>query len=72
MMTELRLWPLLDGARGQAPLDIDAACEAIARLSWLGTDLGDRLRDLEVNPFRITEDGAYALDGRGTLDSPAP
>jgi acetyl-CoA synthetase (ADP-forming) len=67
MLESLRIWPLLDGARGQKPLAVDAACEAIARLSWLGADLGDRLTDFEVNPFRITEDGAYALDGRGTL-----
>ncbi|WP_068302846.1 acetate--CoA ligase family protein [Pararhodobacter sp. CCB-MM2] len=67
MLEGLRIWPLLDGARGQAPLAVDAACEAIARLSWLGADLGERLTDFEVNPFRVTEDGAYALDGRGTL-----
>lgn len=72
MLERLRLWPLLAGARGQAMLDIEAACTAISRLSWLGPDLGDRLRDFEVNPFRITATGAYALDGRGTLDSPAP
>ncbi|SFJ79237.1 acetate--CoA ligase family protein [Celeribacter neptunius] len=67
MLEALRIWPLLDGARGQAPMAVDAACDAIARLSWLGPDLGDRLVDFEVNPFRITETGAYALDGRGTL-----
>ncbi|MDD7973100.1 acetate--CoA ligase family protein [Roseinatronobacter alkalisoli] len=72
MLESLRLWPLLSGARGQTPLAIDAACAAIARMSWLGPDLGDRLRDFEINPFRITETGAYALDGRGTLESPAP
>ncbi|RYH01264.1 CoA-binding protein [Salipiger sp. IMCC34102] len=67
MLQDLRIWPLLDGARGQAPMAVDAACEAISRLSWLGDDLGDRLQDFEINPFRITEDGAHALDGRGTL-----
>ncbi|MFV0244532.1 MAG: acetate--CoA ligase family protein, partial [Qingshengfaniella sp.] len=67
MLRQLRIWPLLDGARGQTPLAIDAACAAIARLSWLGPDLGERLVDFEVNPFRITETGAFALDGRGTL-----
>ncbi|WFE76658.1 acetate--CoA ligase family protein [Roseinatronobacter sp. S2] len=72
MLESLRLWPLLSGARGQAPLAINAACEAIARLSWLGPDLGEQLRDFEVNPFRITETGAYALDGRGTLETPTP
>lgn len=67
MLESLRIWPLLAGTRGQAALDVDAACAAISTLSWLGPDLGDRLQDFEVNPFRICEIGAYALDGRGTL-----
>ncbi|WP_334191938.1 acetate--CoA ligase family protein [Pararhodobacter sp.] len=67
MLRRLRIWPLLDGARGQGRMDVAAACEAIARLSWLGPDLGARLVDLEVNPFRVTAEGVYALDGRGTL-----
>ncbi len=67
MLESLRIWPLLAGARGQPTLAVDAACTAIARVSWLGTDLGDRMQDFEVNPFRITPEGAYALDGRGTL-----
>lgn len=67
MLKSLRIWPLLDGARGQAKLDVSAACTKISNLSWLGEDLGDRLVDFEINPFRITSDGSYALDGRGTL-----
>lgn len=70
LLQRLRIWPLLAGARGQAPLALDAACDAIARLSWLGADLGERLHDFEVNPLRITTAGAYALDGRGTLAEP--
>lgn len=67
MLRSLRIWPLLDGARNGARMDVDAACEAISRLSWLGVDLGNRLVDFEVNPLRVTPDGAYALDGRGTI-----
>jgi acetyl-CoA synthetase (ADP-forming) len=67
MLQSLRIWPLLEGVRGQARSDVDAACEAISRLSWLAADLGPRLVDFEVNPFRVTTDGVYALDGRGTL-----
>lgn len=67
MLQSLRLWPLLNGARGQDAADVDAACDAISRLSWLASDLGPRLVDFEVNPFRVTTNGVYALDGRGTL-----
>lgn len=70
MLRSLRIWPLLDGARNGAKMDVDAACEAISRLSWLAVDLGERLVDFEVNPLRVTPEGAYALDGRGTLSSP--
>jgi len=68
----LRTAPLFVGARGRAPLDIDAIAEAVVRLSWLAHDLGDRLVDLEVNPLivRRSGEGAVAVDGRGTLSPP--
>ncbi|NDW01894.1 acetate--CoA ligase family protein [Salipiger sp. PrR002] len=67
MLESLRIWPLLNGARGAEPMDVSAACETISRLSWMATDLGRHLVDFEVNPLRITGSGAIALDGRGTL-----
>lgn len=70
MLRSLRIWPLLSGARGQTRMDIEDACRAISRLSWLAEDLGERLVDFEVNPFRVTVSGSYALDGRGTLAGP--
>jgi hypothetical protein len=41
----------------------------VVRVSWLAADLGGRLVDLEVNPLivRRAEQGAVAVDGRGTL-----
>lgn len=71
MLESLRIWPLLLGARGQAGMDVDGACEAISRLSWLAADLCTALVDFEVNPFRLTPSGVYALDGRGTLKATA-
>ncbi|SDI59558.1 acetate--CoA ligase family protein [Alloyangia pacifica] len=67
MLESLRIWPLLNGARGAAPLDVNAACDAISRLSWMAADLDCQLVDFEVNPLRVTGSGAIALDGRGTL-----
>ncbi|WP_127105647.1 acetate--CoA ligase family protein [Pararhodobacter zhoushanensis] len=68
MLRRLRIWPLLAGVRGQAPADLASLCQAISRISWLAADLGEALVDLEVNPLRATPQGAYALDGRATLD----
>lgn len=67
LLRRLKVWPLLNGARGQAPMDILALTEAISRISWLAADLGAALTDLEVNPLRARPLGAYALDGRATL-----
>ena len=67
LLRRLRLWPLLAGSRGQAPVDLPTLCHAISRISWVGADLGEALVDLEVNPLRATPGGAYALDGRATL-----
>lgn len=67
MLRRLKIWPLLAGARGQAPADLPSLCAAISRISWLGADLGAGLQDLEVNPLRATPSGAVALDGRATL-----
>jgi len=53
--------------RGRPAMDVAAACEAVARISWLATDLGDRLVDIEVNPLKVTPAGAWAVDGRATL-----
>jgi acetyl-CoA synthetase (ADP-forming) len=69
LLDSLVMAPLLHGARGRPPLDVDAVADAVVRLSWLAADLGARLVDLEVNPLivRRAGGGAVAVDGRGTL-----
>ncbi len=69
MIRSLRSLPLLEGARGRPPLDVDAVADALVRLSWLAADLGPTLIDLEVNPLIVKKrgEGAVAVDGRGTM-----
>jgi acyl-CoA synthetase (NDP forming) len=63
LMRTLRAFPLLAGARGQAPVD----CLAVARVA---VRLGDLLvahpeiAEVEINPLRATAEGATALDAR--------
>lgn len=69
MLQRLRGWPLLAGVRGRPALDVEAVVDVICRLSWLATDLGPNLIDLEVNPLlvRPAGQGVIAVDGRASL-----
>lgn len=68
MLRSLKFWPLLDGYRGRAKLDVDAAADAIVRVSFLAADLGPRLRELDVNPLivRPAGEGAVVVDAAAT------
>jgi acetyl-CoA synthetase (ADP-forming) len=69
MLDSLRAAPLFHGARGRPALDVAAVVDAVVRVSWLVTDLGRRLVDLEINPLIVGEHGrgAVAVDARATL-----
>jgi hypothetical protein len=62
MLGELRGLPLLRGARGSRPADLDALAEAIAGVSRVALSLGGALRALEVNPLWVNGDQVEALD----------
>ncbi len=62
MLGELRGWPLLAGARGAAPANLDVVAEAIARLGRTALSLNGALRALEVNPLWVNGDQVEALD----------
>ncbi len=63
LIRTLRAFPLLAGARGQAPVD----CMKVAEIA---TRLGDlmlahpEIAEVEINPLRATAEGATALDAR--------
>ncbi len=57
MVEEIAGYPVLAGARGKAPADIDALVNAIARLSALAVDLKDHVAELDVNPLFVFAKG---------------
>jgi acetate---CoA ligase (ADP-forming) len=70
MLDRLAVRPLLDGARGTPPADLDAVADAVAALSTLALDLGDRLAALDVNPLVCGPSGCIAVDALVVTRSP--
>ncbi len=68
MVEELRLYPLLGGVRGEGALDIDAAVEAIQRVSQLVVDFPEIL-ELDINPLVMLPrgSGVVAVDARAAI-----
>ena len=67
MTEEVEAAPLLRGARGRDPVDLDALVEVVQRLSQLATDI-PAIEELDINPVVATAEGATAVDLRLTLD----
>jgi acetate---CoA ligase (ADP-forming) len=63
MLLSLRAAPLLQGARGRPPLDVDAAAAALSALSRVASEHPE-IAAIEVNPLLALPDGALALDAR--------
>ncbi|AFZ74360.1 acetate--CoA ligase alpha subunit [Natronobacterium gregoryi] len=68
MIDEIQAAPLLRGARGREPADVDEVVETIQRLSQLVTDFPSIL-ELDVNPLVAGPDGVQAIDLRLTVDT---
>ena len=64
MLRELRGYPLLAGARGRPPGDVDAIAAALAALSRFAAAHAGRLESAELNPVvvRPAGQGVVALD----------
>ncbi|MDO8136352.1 MAG: acetate--CoA ligase family protein [Candidatus Brocadiales bacterium] len=65
MLGEIRAYPLLKGARGESPVDLEAIVEGLQRLSQLVTDFPQVL-ELDINPLSVLPKGkgAVAIDAR--------
>jgi acyl-CoA synthetase (NDP forming) len=73
LLLSLRAKTLFDGVRGGAPLDIDAAADAVMRLSWMAHDFSEELAELDVNPLLLgaVGEGVVAVDALAILTQDA-
>ena len=67
LLLSLRGAPLLLGARGRDPVDLDALASTVAAVSELAA-AHPELVEIEVNPLHAGVEGVVALDARVVLD----
>lgn len=63
MVEKLQLYPVLDGIRGQAKLDVEAVVDTIVKVGMLIVE-NEAIKEIDINPVRVYEKGIAALDGR--------
>jgi acetate---CoA ligase (ADP-forming) len=62
MLEELKSGAILDGVRGQPPVNRAALADQIAAVSRFGAAAGARLAELDLNPARAGVDSTVAVD----------
>jgi len=65
MIQSIKGYPILEGIRGEKPVDIDAVIDILLRLSELGTDF-PQLDEMDLNPVLVFPEGkgAAVVDAR--------
>lgn len=66
MLRSLRIYPLLEGVRGQKGVKVDAVVETMLSLSRLAWEMQEIL-EMDLNPVIAREDGCWAVDCRIVL-----
>ena len=67
MIREIKGYPLLEGYRGQEPVDVDNLEELILRVSNF-VQQNPEVKELDLNPVFAYSDGAVAVDARVVLE----
>lgn len=71
MLAELRGYPLLTGARGRPPADLESLADIIVRLGKLVEDIPE-VAEIDLNPVFAGPDGAWVADARARIEAAAP
>lgn len=70
----LRCWPLLEGFRGSAPVDLDSVVQHVVAVGNLGQEVPE-VAEVEVNPVVVSASGCALVDVNLRLETnvaPAP
>jgi hypothetical protein len=62
MVDGLKLRALLDATRGRPAVDIDAYCDAAAKLSVVAAAMADVISEIDINPLILGSKGCVAVD----------
>ncbi len=70
MLTKIKTYPILEGVRGQAGVDLDILAETLQRVSQLVTDF-PQIMEMDINPFiaQTTRVESMAADARIRLQA---
>jgi len=71
MLAETRTAKLLEGYRGAPPSDIDSVTEILGRVSAM-LGICPEIRELDVNPLKVLENGAIVVDARVRVEAVVP
>ena len=69
MLQTLRSAAMLAAMRGERAVDLARVAEVLVRLGMLATDFPE-IEELDINPLRVSAEGALALDARVLLARP--
>ena len=61
-LERLKMRKLLDGMRGNPAVDVHAYCEAAAVLSVIAIEFADLVKEVDINPIKVHEQGCTGLD----------
>lgn len=69
LVTRTRVWRLLQGYRDRPPVDMDALCLTLVKISQMIVDIPE-IVELDINPLLADENGVLALDARIRVTRP--
>jgi acetyltransferase len=69
MMEQTRIYAVLKGGRGRAPVDMEALEQLLVRFSQLIVEQ-PRIKEIDINPLHASTEGLVALDARAVLHDP--